>query len=335
LRKKNVFRIFQDHPNLSRLRLKLGGQLKYRIFRTSSGNKVVVVYSDSNAPALSLLFDRLKQIVQRPVRGIADLMHELKDNRNSLFPQGQLTESMNRAATAVNQGKYLIMLEGEERWLIMPVDLFSIFRINWFGETHWLSFLGLPLLGILAMMIAAFLPALFLVVISYEYYLVPINFISPLTDSLLQMPFSPALMTLIVGILFDMFFTAAFHRKSNGKMTVLICGGLLAFSGAIVTGMLNGGLIAVYGISAIAALVLPNPDLTRAIQTVKYAAIILGAVFGILGVVVTASLTVAHLVALTTLEQPYLSIKSLLSEEGWSETIQTNEWKKGDWEIRE
>jgi hypothetical protein len=55
------------------------------------------------------------------------------------------------------------------------------------------------------------------------------------------MPFSPALMTLIVGILFDMFFTAAFHRKFNGKMTVLICGGLLAFSGAIVTGMLNGG----------------------------------------------------------------------------------------------
>jgi hypothetical protein len=37
VRKKNVFRIFQDHPNLSKLGLKLGGQLKYRIFCTLNG----------------------------------------------------------------------------------------------------------------------------------------------------------------------------------------------------------------------------------------------------------------------------------------------------------
>jgi spore germination protein len=303
------------YTNLTLIRPRLSEEPKHRIFITVTGKKIFVVYLDENDPALTKLWDRLKLIVQKPVSGIHYLMRELKDNRNSLFPQGQLMENQEQAAAALAQGKFLIMLEDEPRLLVMPVNLFSLFRSNQSSESHWLFFFGLPLMGILAIAAAIFLPALFVAVVAYDYYLIPTNFINPLADSLARAPFSPAMMALLSGITLDMLFEASAHCKSIAKMAVPISAAIVIVLGAVTTGMISGGLATVYGISAIAALAIPDPELTRATRVLKYAAIVLGAIFGVLGVVVTAALTVAHIVALQSLGQSYLSVKSLLTEE--------------------
>jgi spore germination protein len=303
------------YTNLALIRPRLSKGPKHRIFNAVTGKRIFVVYFDEDDPAFIKLCDRLKLVAQKPVSGIHYLMRELKDNRNSLFPQGQLTGNQEQAAVALTQGKFLIMLEDEPHLFIMPVNLFSLFRSNQSSESHWLFFFVLPLMGILAIAAAIFLPALFVAVVTYDYYLIPTNFIKPLADSLVRSPFSPGMMALLAGITLDMLFEASAHCKSLAKMAVLICAGILIVLGAVITGMISGGLATVYGISAIAALAIPDPGLTRATRVLKYAAIVLGAIFGVLGVVVMAALTVAHIVALQSLGQSYLCLKSLLTEE--------------------
>jgi len=71
------------------------------------------------------------------------------------------------------------------------------------------------------------------------------------------------------------------------------------------TGMVSCVTIVVSTVTLIASLSLPPWGLGLPARILKFTALFFAALFGILGLIVTASVTFAHLVTLESLGQPY------------------------------
>lgn len=84
-------------------------------------------------------------------------------------------------------------------------------------------------------------------------------------------------------------------RESTSRLashigaTIGIMAGVLLGAAALSTGVISGSLVIVSMITLIASLALPIHDLSLSTRILKFTAMLLAAVFGVLGLVVTAA----------------------------------------------
>ena len=74
--------------------------------------------------------------------------------------------------------------------------------------------------------------------------------------------------------------------------------------------MVSAVTVVVSMATLIASLVLPPYDLGLSARSLKFIALFFASIFGVLGFIVTASVTFAHLVTLESLGQPYFQTLS-------------------------
>ena len=177
-----------------------------------------------------------------------------------------------------------------------PDDL----NLNWFFRPF------IRFLRLLAAGLAVFLPAFYVAIISYHFYIIPINFLMPLAESRAQVPFPPIVEVLFLEIMVELLRESASRFTSRLGASIGIWAGILLGVAAITTRMVSCVSIVMSMVTLIASLILPAYDLGFSVRILKFAALFFASLFGVLGVVVTASVTFAHLITLESLGQPYL-----------------------------
>ena len=171
---------------------------------------------------------------------------------------------------------------------------------------NWLFRPFIRFLRLLAAGLAVFLPAFYVAIISYHFYIIPINFLMPLAESRAQVPFQPIVEVLFLEIMVELLRESASRFTSRLGASIGIWAGILLGVAAITTRMVSCVSIVMSMVTLIASLILPAYDLGFSVRILKFAALFFASLFGVLGVVVTASVTFAHLITLESLGQPYL-----------------------------
>jgi spore germination protein len=221
-----------------------------------------------------------------------------------IFPGFQMTQQPKSAAVALQRGQILLALKDEPLLAIAPATFLFFFQKPGSDWNQWLS-VGL-LLRVGAFALAAFLPALYMALISYQYYAVPLQLFFLVAESRLKAPLPPLIEVLLLEALLEMFREGAAKVSNPVGIVIGTLGGLLAAAGIAAVGLVSPIAALFCGTAQLAALVLPIKDLLATIRWLKYGSIIMAAIFGVLGAVITASLTVVHLVSLGLSDWPYL-----------------------------
>ena len=238
---------------------------------------------------------------------VSDLKHlaRLVGNRSFwLFPEFQIAESPESAALSLSQGKTLLMFAGEQSFLIFPADFLSFFLKPGDPSGGWFSAGVAFRLGAFA--VALFLPAFYIAMISFQYYAVSVKLFILLAEFRMKAPFPPVIEVLLLEALIEALREGADKLASPlGKLMGPI-GGFLAAVGLAVSGLVNPVASVFCSAALMASLVFPTRDLLYPMRVIVLGSIIMTAIFGILGMVITASLVVAYLVCLSTAEWPYL-----------------------------
>lgn len=312
--------------NISILRRKIkNSNLKFKMLEvgTVTHQPVVIAYIQgiANPDLLNTLYRKIQSIQLDGATAVGYIEQSITDFPNSLFPQYQATERPDKVVAGLLEGRMAVILDGTPVALMVPVSFFSFFQALDDFSANWLHGSFLRLLRVASLFTALILPALYIAVTSFHYYAVPLNMLIPLAESRSRVPFPPILEVLILELTVEMVREAAVRLPTYIGTAISVVAGLIIGEAAVDAGVVSNLLIVIVASTAVASYVIPSYDMSLAIRLLRFAFMISASVFGMIGIAVCVSLTLAHLMTLESLGQPYFQPLSPLKPRDLKDTF--------------
>ncbi len=296
--------------NMATLRRKIkNNNLKFKLIKvgTTMNQTVSIAYIEDIADMnlLEELNNKIEGINYDGLIPIGYIEQFITDFKLSPFPQYLATERPDKAVAGLLEGRFVIMQEGTPVVLIAPVSFFSFFQALDDYSTNWMAGSLIRTIRLLGAMLAIFLPALYIAITSFHYFMVPLDLLVPLAESRAKVPFSPIVEALILEVTLEMLREASIRLPTYIGISIGVVGGLVIGQAAVAAGIVSDLFIIIVAVTAIASFIIPSYDMGLAIRFIRFIFILSSAVFGIVGVVVSTIMLIAHLVVLESLGQPY------------------------------
>lgn len=296
--------------NLSILRRKIrNNKLKFKTVTlgAQTRQKIVVAYIDgiSNMDIVNGIFDKIGKINIDGLSNIGYIEQSVSAHPNSVFPQFLSTERPDKSMAALLEGRIVILEDGTPRVLIAPVNFMAFFQALDDYSSLWIHGSFSRLIRIVAFLIAILFPSVYISIISFHYYAVPLDLLIPLAESRSRVPFPPIVEALILEFTIEMVREASIRLPTYVGTTISVVAGLIIGQAAVEAGIVSNLLIIIVAATAIASYVIPSQDMSLGIRILRFVYMIAASIFGIIGIVVTVALTIGHLITIESLGQPY------------------------------
>ncbi len=249
--------------------------------------------------------DRIKQIKIDSILNTGELAELIEDNPFSPFPQLMMTERPDSVASHILQGKIAVVVDRSPSVLIGPATFSSFFQNVDDYSTRWLVSSFIRLLRGLAFIIATFLPALYIALISFNYEVIPLDLILSVGESRERVPFPPLLEAMLMELTMEMLREAGVRLPTPIGQTVGIVGGIVIGQAVVQAGIVSNIMVIVVAFTAISSFIIPNYDMGSAVRLLRFLMMVLAALFGIVGIIVGLMGLIAHLIQLESLGVPY------------------------------
>ena len=300
--------VLKTNMGILRRRIK-NSNLKFKTFKlgTTTNQMVVIAYIEdiANPSLLEILSEKIGSINFDGFLSIGAIEQFITDHPNSPFPQYQATERPDKVAASLLEGKLVVMLDSTPVSLIVPVNFFGFFQAPDDYSTNWMFGTFLRILRLANGLTAIFLPAIYIAILSFHYYAVPLNLLIPLAESRARVPFPPIVEALIMELTLETLREASIRLPTYIGTSIGVVGGLIIGQAAVEAGIVSNLMVIVVAVTAIASFVIPNYDMGLAIRLIRFFVMIAASIFGIIGIIVASSLITGHLVTLESLGQPY------------------------------
>ncbi len=285
--------------------------------------KVSILYlADVAHPdVLKELEDRIGRLDVDAILNTGELEGFIEDNPYSPFPQFLSTERPDAAASQILQGRFAVVVDRSPSVLIGPATFTSFFQSLDDYSTRWLIATFIRLLRFVGFIVAAFLPALYIAAISFNYEVIPIKLILSIGESRERVPFPPIVEALLMEITLEMLREAGIRLPTPIGQTVGIVGGIVIGQAAVQAGIVSNVMVIVVAATAIASFIIPNYDMASAIRLIRFPMMIIASMFGIVGIVIGLMTLIAHLISLESLGTPYGSPVAPMRFADWKDTF--------------
>ncbi|MGI6085489.1 MAG: spore germination protein [Acetivibrionales bacterium] len=313
--------------NLAMLRRRIHSEkLKYRFLTigTITRQKVVIAYIEgiANIDLVNALVDKVNTINIDGSIAIGYVEELIMSHPNSIFPQFLSTERPDKATSALLEGKILILQDDTPVALIAPVTFISFFQTVDDYSKLWVHGTFLRIIRLVgAIIIAVFLPAFYVAVTSFHYYAVPLTLLITLAESRSKVPFPPIIEIIILEFTVELIREASIRLPTYVGTAISLFAGLIIGQAAVQAGIVSGLVIVIVGATAIASYVIPSHDMALAIRIMRFIFVLAASIFGMIGIVSCVGMTIAHLIRLDSLGQPYFSPFSPLSKSDLKDAV--------------
>jgi hypothetical protein len=296
--------------NISLLRRKIkNNRLKFKMINVGdiTHQPVAIAYIDgiANPQIIDTMYKKIKEIQFDGLLGVGYIEQLIADNQITPFPHYLASERPDKIISYLLQGNLAILLDGSPVVLVAPVSFFSFFQALDDYTGNWMVQSLNRLLRMLALIIALFLPALYIAIVSYHYYMIPLNLLIPLAESRARVPFPPIIEALILETTLEMLREATIRLPTYIGSSIGVVGGLIIGQAAVDAGIVSNIIIIVVAITAIASFLIPNYDMALTIRYTRFIVMFFASIFGIIGIVICSVFLLAHLVILESMGEPY------------------------------
>ncbi|WP_103104170.1 spore germination protein [Brevibacillus reuszeri] len=296
-------------------------KIKEYLIGERGASKVSVLFlADVCKPeVLQELENRIKKINVDTILNTGELEEFIEDNPYSPFPQFITTERPDSAASHILQGRIVVVVDRSPSVLVGPVSFASFFQNVDDYSTRWLVSTFIRLLRFLAFLIATFLPAIYIAVISFNYEVIPLDLIISVGESRERVPFPPLLEAVMMELTLEMLREAGVRLPAPIGQTVGIVGGIVIGQAVVQAGIVSNIMVIVVAFTAISSFIIPNYDMASAIRLIRFLMMGLAAMFGIVGIVIGFMTLIGHLISLESLGVPYGSPLAPVRFKDWKD----------------
>ncbi len=284
---------------------------------------VTIIYLEDVADEefVTLLTERIQALDVDVIINTGELAEFIEDNPYSLFPQYIMTERPDSAASQLLQGRCAVVVDRSPSVLIAPTTFFSYFQSIDDYSTRWSIATFLRLLRLFAFLTAAFLPGLYIAIVSYHIEIIPMKLLLTLGESRGQVPFQPFVEAVFMEITLEMLREAGVRLPAPVGQTVGIVGGIVIGQAVVQAGLISNIMVIVVAFTAISSFILPNYDIVAAVRLTRFALMILAWLFGFVGLIIGMMTMLAHLLSLKSLGMPYASPLGPVRFADWKDTL--------------
>jgi spore germination protein len=285
--------------------------------------KLSIIYLEdvANPNLLQALEKRIKQLDVDVILNTGELAELIEDNPYSLFPQFILTERPDNAASQIIQGRLAVVVDRSPSVLIAPVSFASFFQNIDDYSTRWSIASFIRLLRLFAFVIAIFLPAFYIAVISYNFEVIPIKLLLTIGQFRGLVPFPPFVEAILMEVTLEMMREAGVRLPAPIGQTVGIVGGIVIGQAIVQAGLISNIMVIVVAFTAMASFIVPNYDMVAAIRLIRFAMMLIASMFGIFGIMIGLMVMIGHLIALQSLGTPFGSPFAPVRFSDWKDAL--------------
>lgn len=279
------------------------------IFGQENKADAVLIYLDDaiDSEVLQNIKKRLSSVKAQQILELGELSQLIERFPYSIFPQAKTSEKPTRVIADIMQGKAAILMEGVPYALIVPVVFLEFFQdVEDYGN-RILNANFDRMLRIFAAIVVLILPSIYLILLTYNSELTPLNLFKIIVKSRLYIPLPPFVEILLIEILIEILREGGLRLPSPIGQTLSIVGGIILGQAATQAGIVSPTTLVVVAIAVICTFVIPNYDMALSIRLLRFFMIILTNMLGILGFLTGIQIITITLIRMDSFGIPYFS----------------------------
>ncbi|CAM3915822.1 spore germination protein [Mesobacillus thioparans] len=280
---------------------------KYTVGSLSKSGIAILYMEDiTNETNVNTVIQRIKDIEFDEITDSSYIVQLISDNQNSPFPQLLDTERPDRIAAVLAEGKVAILVDGSPHALIGPTTL-----VEFFGsfEDYFLNYLLSSFFRLVRLFAVAFsilITPIYVATLSYHYELIPKDLLSTLITSRREIPLPPILEALFLELTIELLREAGARLPTKVGQTIGIVGGIVIGTASVEAGLTSNVLLIIVALAALASFTTPVYRMGNTIRLLRFPFLFFAELWGLLGIVVSFSFLLTHLLRLTSLGRPFL-----------------------------
>lgn len=256
----------------------------------------------------------------------------------------EYTERPDTVTAQLLEGRFAIFVDGTPFALIGPVtmwqmmqaseDYYERFFIS--NMVRWIRFLFL--------IMALFLPALYVAVTTYHHDMLPTTLILSIAAARESIPFPALVEALMMEISFEALREAGIRLPKTVGQAVSILGALVIGQAAVQAGIVSAPIVIVVSLTGIASFTIPRFNFAITVRLLRFPIMLMAGMFGLFGIIIATTLVATHLTKLTSFGVPYMSgyspynhtdQKDIIVRAPWWKMIKRPSWIRKDNNKRE
>jgi spore germination protein len=273
-----------------------------------SRTDVAVMYmADLVRPeVLSEILQKLQRFKIDAILDGAMLEQMTEDEWYSPFPQFQTTERPDKAASALLEGRIVLVVDNSPSVLILPATFSCFFQASDDYYDRWDAACFVRILRYAAGAAAMLLPAFYIALTGYHPEVLPLSFALSFAASREGVPFSLPVEVLIMELAFELLREAGIRLPGPMGSALGIVGGLIIGQAAVEAHIVSPVVVIIVALTALSAFTIPNDLFASAFRMIKFYCILAASVAGFIGLTAAVLTVLIHLAGLKSFGIPYM-----------------------------
>lgn len=296
--------------------------------RTETDIAIAYIHNIANEKIVEEVKTRLGRINVDAILESGNIEEMIQDETYSPFPTIYHTERPDTIAAGLLEGRIAILIDGTPIVLLVPALFIQYFHAS---EDHYHRFdlvIAVRLLRLLSFFITLLTPAAYIAVTTFHQEMLPTPLLISLSAQREGIPFPAFLEAFIMMAIFEILHEAGIRLPRAVGSAISIVGALVLGEAAVQAGLVSPVMVIIVSLTAISNFVIPSFDLAISIRMLRFALMILAAVYGLFGIILGLVIMVLHLCSLRSFGVPYMSpFAPFVKEDQKDAVIRLPQWK--------
>lgn len=268
-----------------------------------------IIYLQNMAPkeVVDCFRSRIESAEANSILDSTNLEEWIQDKTLSPFPTLLETERPDVATSHILEGRVVVLVDNSPFALVGPITLFQFFSApeDYYQRADVATLLRW--LRMLSFLLAVFVPAVYVAVISYHQELLPNPLLINIAAQREGVPFPTFIEAAIMLVTFEILREAGLRMPRIAGQAISIVGALVLGEAAVQAGLVSAAMVIVVSITAIANFVSPAYSFGISQRILQFTYMALGGFMGLFGILCGVLFTIVHLASIKSFGVSYLA----------------------------
>jgi spore germination protein KA len=268
---------------------------------------VVYIRGLANEKLIDNIKERLGSLEVNSIQNLSLLEEYIEERNYSLFPSMLSTERPDRAASFLEDGYIVLLMDNSPDSLVLPATFWSFFHTP---EDHYLRFFYgnfTRALRMTALFITLFTSAIYISITTFHAEMIPPDLLLAIAASREKVPFPAVIEILIMELAFELIREAGLRVPSPIGPTIGIVGALILGQAAVEANIISPIVIIVVALGGLSSFAVSDISLNFAVRLTRFLFILSAAVMGIYGMTAMFVMGLFYMVSIKSFGVPYLA----------------------------
>lgn len=298
--------------NISLIRKKIRSEhftVEKKIIGQRSHNEVYIIYNKELAgeKVLGIIKQRLEAISKDSVQNISLLAQYIEDRKRSLMPTILQTERPDRAASFIEDGYVVMLMNNSPYALIAPATFWSFFHS---ADDHYLRFFFgnfTRIIRMFALFITLLVPSIYIAVTNYHVEMLPPDLLLAIAGAREMVPLPAILELLMLELAFELIREAGIRVPTPIGPTIGIVGALILGQAAVEANIASPIVVIVVALTGLSSFAIQDLNLNYAIRLTRFGFLIAAGYMGLFGIICCYVACLAYVASIKSFGVPYLA----------------------------